>query len=182
MQMNWCHCRPHITLSLRPSACRIPPPRPRETLKGTLHNHNSLSLVGYSRITFKTRLIFLLWYESESPTSGVIKMCPLDQIRLALLKTILKEKAQAARRTEAIPWVPSALEAALSLQCRYGFIDFCGPEINTWEDYWCFTARVQMEQRTERPPMPLPPQKINKARSTGRGSVLNQLIHHKNQK
>lgn len=39
-----------------------------------------------------------------------------------------------------------------------------------------------MEQRTERTPMPLPPRQINKARSIGRVSVFNQLIHHKKEK
>lgn len=116
---------------------RIPSPRPRETLKGTLCNRDSLSLVGYSRTAFKTRLVFLLWYESVSPTSGAAKTWSLDQIRLSLLKTLMKGKPQAAIRTEAIPWLLSALEAALSLQCRHGF---CGSEVNTWEDYWRYTA------------------------------------------
>jgi len=109
-------------------------------------------------------------------------MHPLDQIRLALHKTLMKEEPQTARRTEAIPWLPSASWKQL-FHCSVGMASLTSAGLRSTHDRIIVATQPEYGwgKAERKRPMTSPLQQINKTRSIGRGSVLDQLIHLKKQ-
>lgn len=171
--MNGCHCTTHITLW-------VPLHHPNRPGK-PLNKHSTTMIHCFFLVTpetpWKTELCFLPWHESIKSNFRCSWSMSSKPNQVCTTKTLMKTRHRLPGQMPYI-WLLSGLEATPSLQCSHDSIAFCRSEVNSWEDYYCYTSRVWMEhKRMKIKPLTLPLQQINKARSAGRGSILDQVIH-----